>query len=143
MQKASTSFEKAKEAEKEYKRETSWIQKRADKVEKEGVGYAQQLKEAMEEADRLRNELANQKRQSLDAEQILRQELAATDARVEAEYDRAVIEITSNYRAQMPAVKDVVWEMSWKWDCAKMGLPVDSPMCINMELPSQMGALAT
>lgn len=42
----------------------------------------------------------------------------------------------------MPAVKDDVWEMSWKRACAKMGLPADSPIWIDMELPSQTEALA-
>lgn len=45
-------------------------------------------------------------------------------------------------RGATPAVKDAVWEMSWKQARAKMGLPIDSPMWINMELPSQMEALA-
>lgn len=114
MQKASASFEKATETEKEHKREVSSLQKRAERDEKESAGYAQQLKEAREEADKLRGELAEQKRQSVDAEQNLGLELIAAQSKAEAKYDWAVIEITENYQAQMTAVKDALWEASWK-----------------------------
>lgn len=83
-------------------------------TEKESAGYAQQLKEAREEADKLRGELAEQKRQSVDAEQNLGLELIAAQSKAEAKYDWAVIEITENYQAQMTAVKDALWEASWK-----------------------------
>lgn len=140
MQKASVGLEKTKDTEKEYKKEVSSFQKQAERAEKESVSCAQLLKEAKEEADKLRNELAKQKRQT---EQNLRLELVAAQSKAETQYDRAVIEITTNYRAQMPAVKDVAWEMSWKWACTKMGLPSDSPMWTDMELPSQTETLAS
>lgn len=43
----------------------------------------------------------------------MRRDLAATEAKDKVEYGRAVLEVTDNYRDQMLAVKDTIWESSW------------------------------
>jgi hypothetical protein len=65
-------------------------------------------------------------------------ELASFEARAEAEHDRAVLEVTNNYRAQMPAVKDAIWEAAWQRCLTKLGIDKTSPYWLNMELPSEV-----
>lgn len=138
MQKASAGFDRAKDVEKDLKKE----QKRTEKAERESAQNAQSLKDAREEVEKLKADLAEQKRKADNTEQRLRRDLIEAEAKAESEYDRAVLEVTANYRAQMPAVKDAVWGASWVRCCTKMGLPEDSPMWTDMELPSEMGTLA-
>jgi hypothetical protein len=132
MQKASVGFERAKDAEKELKKE----QKRAERAEKENAEYSQSLREAREEVEALKRENAELETKSGEVERDLRAQLTAAETKAEAEYDRAVEVITDNYRAQMPAVKDAVWEMAWRRCLSKLGVDESSPHWTDMELPS-------
>lgn len=38
----------------------------------------------------------------------MRLDLSVAEAKAEVEYDRAMLEVTDNYRAQMPVVKDAI-----------------------------------
>lgn len=136
MQKASVGFERAKDAEKELRKE----QKRADRADKENAEYSQLLKEARAETEELKGENGDLSRKLEEVEHGLREQLAAAEAKAEAEYDRAVEVITDNYRAQMPAVKDAVWEMAWRRCLSKLGVDESSPHWTDMELPSVVEA---
>lgn len=139
MQKASIGFDRAKQNEKELKKEVNSLQKRAERAEKESVQHAQSLKDVWEEAERLKGENIELKRRAKETERDLCQQLVAAKARAEAKYDRAVIGVMANYRAQMPAMKDAT---NWTHCLAKVGVPKDFPLWTDMELSSQMEALA-
>jgi hypothetical protein len=134
IQKASAGFEKAKENEKELRKELVATQKKA---EKDSAAHAQLLRDAKEEIEKLQAVLAEQKKQSAETEQNLRSELVASNFRAEAEHDKAVLEVTDYYRAQMPAVKDAIWEAAWERCLTKLGVDKASPHWTNMELPSE------
>jgi hypothetical protein len=136
MQKASVGFERAKEAEKELKKE----QKRAERAERENAQYSQSLKETRAEVEALRSENADLVKRSEEVEQGLGNQLAAAEAKAEAEYDRAVLEVTANYKAQMPAVQDAIWGAAWRRCLEKLGIEESSPHWVNMELPSEMAS---
>jgi hypothetical protein len=134
MQKASVGLERAKEAEKELKKE----QKRAEKAEKESAQHAQLLKAAREEAEGLRRDNTELRAKAEEVERAFRQQLADAEAKAEAEYDRAVDVITDNYKAQMPAVQDAVWGAAWRRCLTKLGVDPSSPHWTEMELPSEV-----
>ena len=136
MQKASAGLDRAKEVEKELKKE----QKRADKAEKENAQSSQSLKEARAEVETLKGELADLRKRSEEVEHGLSDQLTAAEAKAEAEYDRAVLEVTENYKPQMPAVQDAVWGAAWKRCLSKLGVDPTSPLWTNMELPSGANA---
>jgi hypothetical protein len=136
MQKASVGFERAKDADKELRKE----QKRAERAEKENAEYSLLLKEARAESEMLKGENGDLRRKLEEVEHGLREQLAAAESKAEAEYDRAVEVITDNYRAQMPAVKDAVWEMAWQRCLSKLGVDESSPHWTDMELPSVVAA---
>lgn len=136
MQKASVGLERAKDAEKELKKE----QKRAERAERENAQYTQLLKDAREETEGLRRANAELKGKAEEVERGLRQQLADAEARAEAEYDRAVGVITDNYKAQMPVVQDAVWGAAWQRCLTKLGVDPSSPLWADMELPSEVAA---
>jgi hypothetical protein len=136
MQKAAVGFDRAKEDARELEEE----RKRAERAEQEGAQHAESLKDAREEVESLKGENAELKRKADEVERELRQELAAAKAKAEAEYDRAVVVITDNYTAQMPAVQDAVWSMAWQRCLTKLGVDPSSPHWTNMELPSEAAA---
>lgn len=80
MQKAAAGLDRAKETEKDLKRE----QKRAKKAERESAQHALSLKDAREEVEKLKGDNAELKRKAEETECDLRQQLAAAEARAEA-----------------------------------------------------------
>lgn len=132
MQKASVGFERAKEVEKELKKE----QRKAERAEKDYAAQSQLMEEARIEVEMLKRENADLKKKSEEVEGDLRQQLATALVMAEKEYDRAVLVITDNYRAQMPMVKDAVWEAAWRRCLTKLEIDGSSPHWTDMELPS-------
>ncbi len=135
MQKAAASMDRARDIEKELKEE----RKKSARAEKKMAEQSQLLLEAREEVEGLKKEKAETEQKANEVELGLRAQLEASQTRVEAEHDRAVLEVTENYRAQMPAVKDAIWEMAWRRCLAKLGVDETSPLWADMELPSSLG----
>ena len=129
-------FERAKEAEKELKKE----QKRAERAEKENAQYSQLLKEARAEVEALRGENADLVKRSEEVELGLSNQLTVAEAKAAAEYDRAVLEVTEHYKAQMPVVQDAIWGAAWRRCLEKLGVDESSPHWSDMELPSKTAA---
>jgi len=123
MQKAAVGFDRAKEDAKELEEE----RKRAVIAERESVQHAESLKDAQGEVEALRRENAELKGKAEEVERELRQQLTTAEAKAEAEYDRAMLEVTDNYRAQMPKVQDAVWSMAWQRCLTKLGVDPSSP----------------
>jgi len=137
MQKASSGFERAKVVQQELEQE----KERADKAEEENAQFAQSLREARAEVEALRGENADLRKRSEEVEHGLSEQLTAAEAKAEAEYDRAVLEVTEDYKAQMPTVQDTIWETAWRRCLTKLGVDESSPHWVNMELPSEMAAV--
>ena len=130
-------FERAKEAERELKKE----QKRAERAEKEAAQCSQLLKEARAEVEALREKNDDLVKRSEEVELGLSNQLTAAEAKAAAEYDRAVLEVTEHYKAQMPVVQDTIWGAACKRCLTKLGVDPSSPFWTDMELPSAMAAV--
>jgi hypothetical protein len=139
MQKAAVSMERAKDIEKELKEE----RKRSERAQKKMAEQSLSLQVAREEVEGLKKDNAELKQRTEELEHDLRVQLDAAQAKSEAEHDRAVLEVTENYRAQMPAVKDAIWEMAWRRCLTKLGVEESSPHWSDMELPSSVAAHLT
>lgn len=137
MQKASSGFERAKVMQQELEKE----KERAERAEEENAQFSQSLREARAEVEALKGENADLRKRSEEVEHGLSDQLTAAEAKAEAEYDRAVLEVTEDYKAQMPTVQDTIWGTAWRRCLTKLGVDESSPHWANMELPSEMAAV--